>query len=141
MRINYFLIKAFVLRTHGAAAVEFALLFPVFVAVIMGGYDLARYIFLQNELTVAVQEAGRFAMTRGNSSPNPVDPGLVSQFVSDSLQFNEPNDVIISVQFSPDNSPGSEITINARTNFSALGGLVSIDALQIDSTSNNIFMK
>jgi Flp pilus assembly protein TadG len=140
MRQYFFRIDKFFLCCKGAAAVEFVLLFPIFAAVIFGGYDLGRYIFLKNELTVATQEAGRFAMIRSAASPAPATPELVSQIVFDNLNFNNPDNVRVTVLFIPDNAPGSQAIIQAQSSFSALGDLIEINALQLNVSSNIIFI-
>ena len=130
----------FLKNQHGATAVEFTLLMPLFVTIMLGGIDLGRYIFLQNELTAAVQDAGRFAMVRGSSSNTPATEANIIDFASQRLQFNDPDNVTFTVVFNPDNSSGSTLTIRAESNFAAALGLLDLSSLTLDATSVNIML-
>jgi Flp pilus assembly protein TadG len=134
------LITAFSKRSDGAAAVEFVLLLPLFAAILIGGFDLGRYVFLQNELTGAVQEAGRFAMIRGNSSSNPATEDDVITFARERIVFNDVDSVTITVTFRPDNSKGSTVEVRAQASFSALAGLLELSNLNLDATSSNVII-
>ena len=46
----------------GAAGVEFALIGPLFVIVLMGTYDFARLFWNQNILELAIEQTGRYAI-------------------------------------------------------------------------------
>ena len=124
----------------GATAVEFTLLMPLFVTIMLGGIDLGRYIFLQNELTAAVQDAGRFAMVRGSSSKVPATEANIIDFASQRLQFNDPDRVTFTVVFNHDNASGSTLTIRAESNFAAAIGLLDLSSLTLDATSVNIML-
>ena len=130
----------FLRNDHGATAVEFTLLMPLFVTIMLGGIDLGRYIFLQNELTAAVQDAGRFAMVRGSSSKAPATEAKIIDFASQRLQFNDPDRVTFTVVFNPNNASGSTLTIRAESNFAAAIGLLDLSSLTLDATSVNIML-
>lgn len=134
------IIVTFIKKTGGAAAVEFVLLAPLFAAIMIGGFDMGRYLFFQNELNSVVQEAGRFAMIRGASTATPATQATISNFASQLLRFNNANNVTFTVTFNPNNSSGSTVQIRAQANFSALGGLLDFSALTLDATSTNIIV-
>lgn len=53
-------------RGHvGQALVEFAIVLPVFILLILGFVDLARYVFIQNSLAEAAREGARYAIVEG----------------------------------------------------------------------------
>ncbi len=57
---------------HGASAVEFAIILPVLVLLILGGMDLAHMFYIQHVVTTASREGARYgAKYTGNP---PVDP-------------------------------------------------------------------
>lgn len=133
-------LRNFLKNSSGAAAVEFVLIAPIFIALIVGGLDLGRYFFLQNELTSVVQEAGRFAMIRGSSSSTPATQGNVANFATQQLRFNEAANVTFTVTFLPNNTKGSTVRVRGQANFQVFGGLFATSALTLDATSVNIFV-
>ena len=61
--------------------VEFALVFPIFILLMVGFFDLGRVIWVNDTLATASREAARFAIVHGSKSLCPVgpgDPGTVS---------------------------------------------------------------
>jgi len=133
-------IKKFFKKSDGAATVEFVLLLPLFIAILIGGFDLGRYVFLKNELTSAVQDAGRFAMIRGSSSPNPATEANIRVFAQQRIVFNDINNVLISVTFIPDNRPGSTVRVRAEANFTALAGLLELSNLNLVAVTNSVIV-
>jgi len=130
----------FLKNSSGAAAVEFVIIAPIFIALMVGGLDLGRYFFLQNELTSVVQDAGRFAMIRGSSSSTPATQGNVANFATQQLRFNEAANVTFTVTFLPNNTKGSTVRVRGQANFQVFGGLFATSALTLDATSVNIFV-
>jgi hypothetical protein len=63
-------------RTRGQALVEFALVLPIFLAMLLGIVDLGRVIWANNALAGAAREAARFAIVHGGSASTacPVGP-------------------------------------------------------------------
>jgi Flp pilus assembly protein TadG len=57
---------------EGAAAVEFALILPILVFLVLGGMDLGHRFYMQNLITNASREGARFAAkyTGTNADPN-----------------------------------------------------------------------
>ena len=55
-------------KTRGQAMVEFALVFPVFVLLLVGLFDFGRAIWVNDTLSTAAREAGRYAIVHGGSA-------------------------------------------------------------------------
>ena len=53
--------------SRGQAIVEFALVFPVFVLLLVGIFDFGRAIWVNDTLSTAAREAGRYAVVHGGS--------------------------------------------------------------------------
>lgn len=140
MRNFFHLIPSFLRKTNGAATVEFVLLAPLFVAILVGGFDLGRYVFLKNELNSAVQDAGRFAMIHGSSSPAPATETTIVAFAQQRIVFNDVDKVVFSVTFTPDNRKGSTVQVSAQANFTALAGLLQFSNLNLEASSFNIIL-
>ena len=133
-------IVGFLKDRSGAAAVEFVLIAPIFIGIIIGGLDLGRYLFLQHELTSVVQDAGRFAMIRGSSTSTPATPTNVTNFAVQQLRFNDAANVTFTVTFLPNNTRGSTVRVRGQANFQVVGGLFATSALTLDATSLNVFV-
>jgi hypothetical protein len=54
-------------KARGQAMVEFALVFPVFVLLLVGIFDFGRVIWVNDTLSTAAREAGRYAVVHGGS--------------------------------------------------------------------------
>lgn len=63
-------------RTLGQALLEFALVLPLFLVLLMGVIDIGRAIWAQNSLAAAAREGARFAIVHGGSDSTscPVGP-------------------------------------------------------------------
>jgi hypothetical protein len=55
-------------RTRGQALVEFALIFPVFILLLVAIFDLGHVVWANNSLATAAREAARFAVVHGGSN-------------------------------------------------------------------------
>jgi hypothetical protein len=64
-------------KPRGQAMVEFALIFPIFILLLVGMFDLGRVVWVNNTLATAAREAARFAIVHGAKSACPVGPGVV----------------------------------------------------------------
>ena len=61
-------------KPRGQAMVEFALIFPIFILLLVGIFDLGRVIWVNDTLATASREAARFAIVHGGKSSCPVGP-------------------------------------------------------------------
>ena len=67
-------------RSRGQTLVEFALVFPIFIAVLVGMVDVGRAVWANNAVANAAREAARYAIVHGGtySNPCPVGPPVTS---------------------------------------------------------------
>ncbi len=63
---------------HGQSLVEFALVLPVAVLLIVGIFDSARAVWLTTTLAAATTEGTRYAIVHGAQSSSPTGPGSSS---------------------------------------------------------------
>jgi hypothetical protein len=54
-------------KTRGQALVEFALIFPIFILLLVSIFDLGHVVWANNSLGTAAREAARFAVVHGGS--------------------------------------------------------------------------
>src|SRR3990172_8700424 len=81
---------------RGQALVEFALIIPVFILLMVGIFDLGHVVWANNALSNATREGARFAIVHGGSesTPCPVGPApasLVLPPASESCPFPSPS--------------------------------------------------
>ena len=55
-------LRRFLRATNGAAAVEFALVVPVFILFCIGIFEAGRMMWIRNSIQTATEEAARYAM-------------------------------------------------------------------------------
>jgi Flp pilus assembly protein TadG len=61
-------------RQRGQSLVEFSIVLPLFMFMLMGIVDFGRVIWAQNSLAAAAREAARFAIVHGAEATCPVGP-------------------------------------------------------------------
>lgn len=101
----------------GAGAVEFAFTLPILLLVVAGIAELGRAIYTGDVLANAVREAGRSAIVRGSASGSPMTVSQVEDLVRTRAATLTTSDVAVTVTYSPNNDPGSQVTIQARYPF------------------------
>jgi hypothetical protein len=68
-------------KLRGQAMVEFALVIPVFILLMVGIFDFGRVIWVNDTLSTAAREATRFAVVHGGKSVCPVGPPAVGTVI------------------------------------------------------------
>jgi Flp pilus assembly protein TadG len=80
-------------KHRGQAMVEFALIFPIFILLLVGLFDLGRVIWVNDTLATAAREAARYAIVHGakSSCPSGPAPGGTVVTPSASCPFPSPS--------------------------------------------------
>jgi len=118
---------------RGVVAIEFALVIPVFLLMVYGFMELGRMLFIQNSLGHAVYEAQRYAIVHGASSSSPADAAAIHGVIVERGSMLDPDRLTTEVTFTPDNAPGSVVTIEATYQFAFMTGLVPVAPFDITS--------
>jgi Flp pilus assembly protein TadG len=114
---------------HGAALLEFALVAPFFLFTVFGLIEFGNVLWSYSTLDHAVQEAARFAMVHGAESGTPATADAVAEMVRDSALGLSGQAIAVTVNFLPDNQPGSMVDIDASYSVAtALFGQYSLNA-------------
>lgn len=121
---------------RGVVAVEFALVIPIFLLMTYGFMELGRALFIQNSLGHAVYEAQRYAIVHGASSSSPADEDAIEAVILEKAGVLDGDLLTVDVTYSPDNEPGSVVTIQATYAFDYMTGLLPLDAFDMVSTSS-----
>ena len=105
----------------GATAVEFALLLPVFFAIVFGVMEFGRVLYTTHTLDNAVREGVRYAMVHGAASPNPALSADIEAVVKSRAAPLDPAKVVVlPVSFEPNNRPDSTVMVQVRYDFDFL---------------------
>src|SRR3954471_2835036 len=83
-------------RSTGQALLEFSLILPLFLIMLMGVIDVGRAIWAQNSLASAAREGARFAIVHGGSATTacpigPPGPDTVIPVVSSACPYPSPS--------------------------------------------------
>jgi Flp pilus assembly protein TadG len=90
---------------RGQALVEFALIIPLFLLLLVGIFDLGRAVFAFNTLTNAAREGARIAIV------NQDEPTIVTRAKSQTaiVELNDPSVAIDFYQINPDGTPNTAV--------------------------------
>lgn len=99
-------------KRSGAAVVEFAVVAPLLLLLVLGTIEYGRFVMVQQVLTNAAREGARQAVIDGSSSSS------VVQVVSDYCTDAQVAGVTVTVSTNPSvAAPGLPITVTAQTSF------------------------
>lgn len=119
----------------GAAAVEFALLALVYLTILLGVIEVARYIADRQDLMTAVHSVGRYAIVHGANSGSPASTQSLQQMVASRLIILRGAPITATASFTPNNNPGSTVTITATYTWNPLVSLLRLPKATITATS------
>jgi Flp pilus assembly protein TadG len=148
-------------RNHprGTAMVEFALVFPVFILLLIGIFDFGRVIWVNDTLATAAREAARFAIVHGGSDtaghcpvgptslipPDPTpscpDPSPSRQAIKDVAQHwaaGTSSDVTVSVCYGAVTSCSGDLDQSGATNARGTQVMVTVTAT-VNLTAPSLF--
>ena len=121
---------------RGSAAVEFAIVAPVLIALTIGIIDVGRLVWSASALNHLAQETTRYASVRGASSLIPATQSELQTYIADRLIAMDSNDLTVAVTWSPNNLPGGTVQVQLDFQFTfLLGGLVGLDPVQLRGDS------
>jgi Flp pilus assembly pilin Flp len=110
----------------GSAAVEFAVVLPILVIILLGIFDFALLFYNKQVLTNASRELARFAIVEANRD-NDADPSIADQmeyiknFCSDRLiNLGGANEMVIEPEFDPSDFSSDYITAILRYDYEHL---------------------
>ena len=101
---------------RGGIAVEFAFVIPIAILLTFGAIEVARAVSVQASISQAAKETVRFASVRGSASGT---AATEAQLEAMAVQLADLADASTSaaVSWTPDNSPGSLVTVDMQTTF------------------------
>jgi len=97
-------------RRKGAAIIEFSLVFLLLLFMVAGVFEVGRVIWTYNSLTHAAKQASRYAMVHGSKNPLPQNAKTVATYAKEQA-IGVPGVISVSVATTPDNKPGSQVSV------------------------------
>jgi Flp pilus assembly protein TadG len=86
-------LRRFARASEGAAAVEFAIIVPVFVMFCMGIIEGGRMLWIRNSIQTATEEAGRYAMAHTTATDTELITHAADYF--DSVGMDNPTFTVV----------------------------------------------
>ncbi len=120
----------------GFSAVEFAIVLPVLMLLILGAMDLAHAYYTQHIITDASREGARYAVAYTSTNNQP-SSGQISTYVITTLDYNSYNFDSLSVSGSyAGTSPNkiATVTVQAKVYWWILGSLLP-NPMQLKATT------
>lgn len=125
----------FIRESGGAAAVEFALIATAYIAILLGVVEVGLYVADKQDLVSAVHSTGRYAIVHGSSSSSPASAATLEQMVGAKLVIINSASITANASFSPNNNPGSIVTITASYTWKPIVPLLHLPSATISATS------
>ena len=122
---------------RGATVIEFAFVFVLFLATVVGMMDMGRAVWAYNTLAFATREGARYAIVHGTDSGSPATTTEIQNVVASHALGLDSGLLTVNTTWSPDQTPGSEVTVDATYNFSFVAAplILSQDQLTLRSVS------
>jgi Flp pilus assembly protein TadG len=121
---------------RGTSAIEFALVLPMFLLLIVGVGELARAIWIHGTVAHAAREGTRYAMVRGAESKEPATAQEIESYVQGKAGYGSSTQV--TTTWEPDNKPGSVVQVSVQYEFQSLASVLPIGPLALSSSSRMV---
>lgn len=118
--------------------VELALTFMGFLMLTLGSMEFGWAIYAYNSCSYAAQSGARWASVNGSLSPSPATAASVTSYVQSQMVALDPNLLTVNTSWSPNNSPGSTVTITVGYTVVPLVGLAIKNSFNVSSTAQMV---
>jgi Flp pilus assembly protein TadG len=125
------MIRRFLASGTAVASIEFALCGGAFICMLLAVTDFGRLMFTYHEMAEASRVAARYAIVHGSASSAPASATTVANVAAAATPFVTSPEV--TVTFSPNNSPGSQVTVAIARPFGFLAGFISSATFTLNS--------
>jgi TadE-like protein len=137
--------------TRGQSMVEFALILPILMFLLMGFFDLGRVVLAHDALGHAAREAARYAIVHGATAtvhggsltgtcpsgplPNPLPPGVTAPTASSSCPYPSPSTQAIKDEaIEQARAAGSAVTVEVCYGLNCTGDTNVVGASNVRGT-------
>ena len=126
---------------RGQSSVEFAMCATAFCMVLFGLVYYGKAIYTWNLVSYAAREATRAASVHGSSSSSPWASSNVTTFVTTYLNGLSSSPLTVTTTWSPNNNPGSTVTVKVSYNFPIWIPFMSASTLNMSSSSQTTMLQ
>ena len=133
-------------REAGQSLVEFALIAPLLMLLVLATIDGARAVFAYNTIANAAREGARYGIVHGATSSTPVGPGvneteLVTHVEQFTRSFPAPDIAVTPTWPQGSNSDGSPVAVQVTYQYRPLfGGLIGIGPMTLRASSTMVIV-
>jgi Flp pilus assembly protein TadG len=121
---------------RGQVIAEFALVLTPCLALFFGIINFALALYCYDFVCYTAQQAVRYATVHGSTSDSPVTANGVTSYVDGLLAgVVKTNSLTVTTTWSPNNSPGSVVTVVVTYNYPPLTSLVSSVTIPLTRTA------
>ncbi|RMD81394.1 MAG: hypothetical protein D6815_11910 [Candidatus Dadabacteria bacterium] len=125
-------------RQRGTSLVEFALLIPVFMMIVVGIVDLGRAVWAKSSLGYLAGETARYAAMHSARSNDPATAGDISKYVEQRAVGLNPKHLKVATTWAPNNAPGGVVRINLTYDFRFITPLIPTDQLTLTANARRV---
>ena len=118
--------------------VEGALVMTTYIYLMVGIMDFGRMGFAWNSITYAAHQAARFAATNGSASGHPASAAAIQANADSNIAGLSANSLNVSVTWTPNNNPGSQVQVLVSYSFKPLLIPISSSTLTLKSTAVDV---
>ena len=120
---------------RASSGIQFALVLPVFLSMVLGLMDVGRLLWTQNTVAKAAKKAARFAIVNGSTSGVPATATTITANVAGHLAGLSQAPTV-TVAWDPDNAPGGLVTVEVSYPFEfAALAFLDLEPITLDSTA------
>jgi Flp pilus assembly protein TadG len=121
---------------RGATSVEFAMLAMPCLLLLFGIINFSAALYSYDFVCYSAQQAARYAIVNGASSPNPATAADIQTYV-DGLVVGalNPNYLTVTTTWNPNNKPGSVVTVQVSYNYHPLTSFVESVNISLTRTA------
>ncbi len=123
---------------RGQAMLEFAFSLVLLLLLTVGTLDFARALNAYSFVAYAAREATRYAAVRGLDTPAPATAAAVSDFILGETAGLDPQNLVISTTWNPDQNPGSVVAVQVRYTMKLVTPFLPATTLTLSSTSQMV---
>ena len=128
-------------RAHterGSGVIELALILPFIALLVMGIIDLGRGAWTRHSLEDAVSDVVRHASFSGSSTPQPSTEQSLEAWIESRRPYFDPEALNLVASWSPDNHPGSEVSVLLTYDFDPLLPVVPMGTFVLRAGASRI---
>ena len=122
-------------RERGSTLVELTICLVAFLLLTLGAMEMGYAVYGYNFCSYAAQDAARWASVHGSQSSTPATASSVTSYVTAEAVGLSSSNLSVNTTWSPDNNPGSTVTVTVSYTVQPLAGLAIPQSFNVGSTA------